>query len=224
MNNILDRVMLKKFRIPRTNPVIWQLGLVEREISEILRGYLSRQSPTPSRNHTPSFSRQVQIPQREIGPDDVCPICQDDLLGSGRRVTYCRFGCGKSVHVKCMKIWSDHQKSADDSTLRCPLCREDFGSIVNLSETRITRLTGSDPQLQHEHLGVTCSLCHVCPVVGRLYKCCTCASYHLCHACFSTNQVHWHPFEFRQVRSYCTKLGSHFEGFPLSEVVSDCPL
>lgn len=167
-----------------------------------MRGYLRRQSPTPSRNHTPS-SLQIQIPQREIGPDDVCPICQDDLMGSGRRLTYCRFGCGKSVHVKCMKIWSDHQKSADDATLRCPLCREDFGSIVDLSETRFSRLTGSDQQQQQQqqHLGVECAQCSVCPVVGRLYRCRRCASYHLCHSCFSANQGHrMHPFEFRQVR------------------------
>ena len=192
--------MLKKFRVPPTNPIIWQLGLVEREINEILRGYLIRQSPTPSKSHTPFSSGQIQIPQREIGPDDVCPICQDDLLSSGRRITYCRFGCGKSVHVKCMKIWSEHQKSADDATLRCPLCREEFGSIINLSETGLSRLAGSDPQQQCQHLGVACSQCEVCPVMGRLYQCCRCENYHLCHSCFSDSRsYHVHPFQFRQV-------------------------
>jgi len=29
--------LLKKFRIPREDPISWQLGLVEREINEILR-------------------------------------------------------------------------------------------------------------------------------------------------------------------------------------------
>ena len=198
MNYIIYRVLLKKFRIPQANPVIWQLGLVEREICEILRGYLSRQSPTPSKNHTPTL-RQVQIPQRPIGPDDVCPICQDDLIGSVRSVTYCRYGCGKSVHVKCMKIWSDHQKSLSEATLRCPLCREEFGSIVNLTESRVSRLTGSEPQYQH--LGVVCSHCHVCPVVGKCYQCCVCVNYHLCHACFSDQVHHMHPFQFRQVRN-----------------------
>lgn len=189
--------MLKKFRVPRGNPVVWQLGLIEREINEILRGYLIRQSPTPSKDHTPS-SQPAQIPQREIGPDDVCPICQDDLLGSARRVTYCKFGCGKSIHVKCMKIWSEHQKSTGDSTLRCPLCREDFGSIVSVVESRVSRLTGCEQD--YRHLGVACSECHVCPVVGKCYKCCVCDSYHLCHKCFSANQVHQnHSFQFRQV-------------------------
>ena len=38
-------VLLKKFRILRQNPVTWQLGLVEREINELLRGQLARYQP-----------------------------------------------------------------------------------------------------------------------------------------------------------------------------------
>jgi len=186
------RVLLKKFRIPCDNPVVWQQGLTEREINEILHGYLSRQSPTLPKDHTPSS--QLQIPQREIGPDDVCPICQDDLLGSKRQLTYCRYGCGKSVHVKCMKIWSDHQKSTGDHTVRCPLCREEFGSIHNLAKPSM--LT----KQRQQHLGIECSSCHVCPVVGRCYKCCTCAEYYLCHDCFVGSRVHsGHQFQFREV-------------------------
>lgn len=40
-----------------------------------------------------------------------------------------RYGCGNSIHLKCMKIWADHQKSTEEMKIRCPLCREDFGSI-----------------------------------------------------------------------------------------------
>ena len=196
----LFRLLLRKFRIPPANPVVWQLGLVEREISEILRGYLCHQSPSPTTSKKGrSISRTSKIPQREIGPDDVCPICQDDLLGSTRRITYCQFSCGKSVHVKCMKIWAEHQKSTGELALRCPLCREDFGSIMDLTSIKSSRLTGSDQSYQH--LGTTCSHCHVCPIVGKCYKCTTCACYHLCHDCFSSNQVHLlHSFHFRQVR------------------------
>lgn len=193
-------MLLKKFRIPRSNAVIWQLGLVERQITELLRGYLSQQSPTPSRIPRSSLE-PVPIPQREIGPDDVCPICQDDLLEASRAaLTYCRFGCGKSVHVKCMKIWSDHQKSTGERIICCPLCREEFGPILSLAKTGQSRLTGSEQLCRH--LGSTCSSCQVCPVVGKCYKCCFCADYYLCHACYSSNQIHTaHPFHFRQVRT-----------------------
>ena len=40
-----------------------------------------------------------------------------------------RYSCGNSMHLKCMKIWADHQKSTGATVIRCPLCREDFGSI-----------------------------------------------------------------------------------------------
>lgn len=40
-----------------------------------------------------------------------------------------RYGCGNSIHLKCMKIWADHQKSTGATMIRCPLCREDFGSL-----------------------------------------------------------------------------------------------
>lgn len=36
--------MLKKFKIPREDPVSWQLGLVEREINTILRGEENRRN------------------------------------------------------------------------------------------------------------------------------------------------------------------------------------
>lgn len=44
-------------------------------------------------------------------------------------VVACRYGCGNSIHLKCMKIWADHQKSTGATMIRCPLCREDFGSL-----------------------------------------------------------------------------------------------
>nr|CDS16143.1 zinc finger RING domain containing protein 2 [Echinococcus granulosus] len=51
-----------------------------------------------------------QIKQRAIEIDDICPICQDKFLCHQRfPVTFCRKGCGNNVHIKCMKIWKDHQ-------------------------------------------------------------------------------------------------------------------
>ena len=40
-----------------------------------------------------------------------------------------RYGCGNSVHIKCMKIWAEHQKSSGETIIKCPLCRVDFGSF-----------------------------------------------------------------------------------------------
>ena len=77
--------------------VSWQKGLVEREINQILRGIteqMRKRVPTAiSRWRRPlskdSDSREA-IPQRDIKDDDVCPICQDELLEKRLPVTYCK--------------------------------------------------------------------------------------------------------------------------------------
>lgn len=78
--------------------VSWQKGLVEREINSILRGLtqqMRKKVPTAvSRWRRPlssdSDAREV-LPQRDIAEDDVCPICQDELLLKRLPVTYCKY-------------------------------------------------------------------------------------------------------------------------------------
>ena len=78
--------------------VSWQKGLVEREINAILRGLTQQQRkkvPTAvSRWRRPasadSDAKEV-LPQRDIAEDDVCPICQDELLLKRLPVTYCKY-------------------------------------------------------------------------------------------------------------------------------------
>lgn len=58
-----------------------------------------------------SFFWKIQVKQRRIGPDDICAICQDELLTEERHpVSYCRNGCGNSLHIRCMRVWADHQR------------------------------------------------------------------------------------------------------------------
>ena len=70
------------------NPISWQLGLVEREVSELLRGlhdFQRRQREhqnnqrkkldTSLRDEEGANGRAV-LEQRAIEPDDVCAICQ----------------------------------------------------------------------------------------------------------------------------------------------------
>ena len=95
-----------------------------------------------------------------------------------------------------MKIWAEHQKSTGESIIRCPLCRENFGAISEIPSKSPRRVRAEKAFL---HLGMACTHCHVCPIAGKCYRCCQCASYYLCHACFSSNQVHLlHSFEVRQ--------------------------
>lgn len=90
----------------------WQSGLCEREILILLEKYsinTSKKAPTTSKTEQRSACGS-QIKQRAIEIDDICPICQDKFLCHQRfPVTFCRKGCGNNVHIKCMKIWKDHQ-------------------------------------------------------------------------------------------------------------------
>ena len=75
--------------------VSWQLGLVEREINEILRGRVTAERPQRANHVKKSLTDQTidgrtVVVQREIAEEDVCPICQEELLAKKLPVTYCK--------------------------------------------------------------------------------------------------------------------------------------
>ena len=139
-----------------------------------------------------------ELEQRPISPSDVCPICQDEFLAKKQPVSYCRFGCGNSVHIKCMKVWADHQKTSGETQLKCPLCREVFCTFERLNEeyrnSGLVRIEKAPV-----HYGFDCSSCHASPIHGNCYKCTTCAEFYLCQPCFNTDFHNKHSFLFRQV-------------------------
>ncbi|XP_072029613.1 E3 ubiquitin-protein ligase ZSWIM2-like [Amphiura filiformis] len=205
-------VLLKKFRVPRENPLSFQLGLVEREINELLQG-IAKKEQRPTRRaielakkagnqpekHATGDGREV-LQQKEITEDDVCPICQDELLEKREPVTYCRYGCGKSTHIRCMKVWAEHQKSTGEVVIRCPLCREDYGQLTDLqAEYRTATLQKTRQERRDDiHMGVVCKGCNQSPITGKCYRCSQCFDFSLCHTCFSNNVHEEHSFQFRQ--------------------------
>ena len=82
--------------------VTWQLGLVEREINEILRGVAAKQEVMPSpaarryANAIPTGEEAAEddqsgaLKQRQISEGDVCPICQEEFLAKHLPVTFCK--------------------------------------------------------------------------------------------------------------------------------------
>ncbi|XP_063964802.1 E3 ubiquitin-protein ligase ZSWIM2-like [Lytechinus pictus] len=205
-------VLLKKFRLERNNELSYQRGLVEREINAVLRGLAKKEDPrrraaaarlarNAGKGET-SYSHsdgKEALQQREITEDDVCPICQDELLGNREPVTFCRFGCAKSIHIKCMKVWADHQKSTGETVLKCPLCREDFGQIDILeAEYRNSSLQKTRAECADIHMGKACAACNQSPISGKCYKCTECRDLYLCQNCFVSNAHSNHSFQFRQ--------------------------
>lgn len=41
-----------------------------------------------------------EVERKEIDENDLCPICQEDLISEDEPVTYCRRSCGNNIHVK----------------------------------------------------------------------------------------------------------------------------
>ena len=185
--------------------VVFQLGLVEREVNSIMqkdRNKLTLQS-TKKNGDGDSPCSQGNVPQRQLTQDDLCPICQEELLGSPNPLTYCKKSCGQSVHVKCMKVWADHQRvSNGEEVVKCPLCREEFGPYEELRRgiaSAACRKAAS--QSQNIHQGTTCDNCGLSPIAGRCYRCAVCPGCCLCHQCFtSAASAHrQHEFEYKMV-------------------------
>ncbi|CAH8490850.1 unnamed protein product [Schistosoma turkestanicum] len=136
-------ILIKRFKVDPNNPVSWQRGLVEREIAALLNGQYSEVNQvtnvTESNNKVldgdNKFDEKLSCNvQRKIAENDVCPICQEDLFSHIRQpVTFCRKNCGNSVHIRCMKVWTDHQRRQNNlgysNFVKCPICREDFAPL-----------------------------------------------------------------------------------------------
>ncbi|MGH0117062.1 UNVERIFIED_CONTAM: hypothetical protein FKN15_028174 [Acipenser sinensis] len=156
----------------------FQLGLVEREINQLLWGLHRVQTPRPAANISESKQKTTEddgcVGQKMIDAEDVCPICQEELLKKKLPVSYCRYGCGNNVHISCMKIWADHQtKSEFDTMVKCPLCRENFASLKLLYEevknsAKLT--TAAEKERPDRHLGIPCNSCRVFTINGKCFK------------------------------------------------------
>ncbi|KAM9334154.1 E3 ubiquitin-protein ligase ZSWIM2 [Symphorus nematophorus] len=207
-------VLLRKFRLPREHEYSFQHGLVERQISEVLDG--SRQTKDHRTENEPSAASrtpsQAVITGQEAGSvcrkviqaQDVCPICQEELLEKKQPVSYCRFGCGNSVHISCMKVWADHQRLSDrEETVKCPLCREDFSSLKSLQEqvkNAAKLFAAAEREKADKHLGVLCHSCRLCPITGKCFKCTVCSYFYLCENCSKKGCHPQHPFASRTKR------------------------
>ena len=85
-----------------------------------------------------------------------------------------RFGCGNSVHIKCMKILANYQDVTLNSfMLKCPLCRKDFGPLnLILEEFKNSNklVVAAEKERLDKHLGIPCNNCQQFPLEGKCYK------------------------------------------------------
>ncbi|CAB4015338.1 E3 ubiquitin- ligase ZSWIM2-like [Paramuricea clavata] len=194
--------------------LVYQLGLVEREIGEVVRGLFTNtggSKPTTRKTDGESDSRE-KLSKKEITEDDVCPICQEDLFEQTQPTTYCKYGCGNSVHIKCMKVWAEHQKSSGETIIKCPLCRVDFGPFETIKSDYLRSV--KNKQRYDVHIGAVCAHCGVSPITGKCFRCTICSNYQLCKDCFSLNPHPQHTFHFRQKPNQRWRPASKFEAIP----------
>ena len=189
-------VLMRVFRMPAANPLIWQLSLTEREIAELMRGRVNVHTRPPPRAAPAAgdASDEAGVQRKELG-EDPCPICYDDM-SEGQEITYCKSACGNNVHTKCMKMWADNRVASGEE-VTCPMCRTGWGVPDWLGthgvRTRRERFDGLAV-----HHGISCRACSTMNFAGTRYKCMICNNYDLCSECFTAGSAHrQHPFVSR---------------------------
>lgn len=67
--------------------------------------------------------KSINVGQQSL--DDMCPICLDDLK-NGEDVNYCKFSCGKNIHVQCFQMWCKKQPKE-----LCVYCRNPWNKTAD---------------------------------------------------------------------------------------------
>ena len=200
--------LVKIFRVDVNSELLFQYELTDREIESLILKGRRQGDSSESRvahdeadnNGSSVVEAEEGVPARPVAEDDVCPICQDTLLGSeaASKLIHCKKSCGNSMHVKCLKVLINHQKSLQLDDLKCPLCRKLFGSIdqVLADIDSASKKAATTTSKLHSHYGMECSNCDMYPIKGNLYRCKTCLSgLYLCEKCFASGSHSQHAFE-----------------------------
>jgi hypothetical protein len=56
------------------------------------------------------------------GMEVPCPVCKEDMKGSSEGTSWCKDGCGQSVHKECMDTWKTHCLT-NRKAVSCTMCR-----------------------------------------------------------------------------------------------------
>lgn len=173
--------LVKILKVKTTNSLAWQLGLLEREITEILsmntrdssktqtsskRSYLKKGGGATEQRSLKKAERKL------ITNDDICVICYDFF--EAEKLCYCQASCGTNFHINCIQMYATFQRS-NNKPVTCPLCRSKWIKVPS------TRIQVSKPTLY----GFSCNGTKCNRIVAnRIYRCIECNFYNLCERCF----------------------------------------
>lgn len=185
--------LLKVFKIPPENPLLWQGSYIDSEVADLLRlRYNPQASQKPKkvesflkRSTQPKLkaSKTANQQRQNFGDDEICPICHEDMKEE-EGTTFCKKGCGNNFHFKCIMIWAEHRHNIGDP-ISCPMCRCDWGARAY--ENLLKDFDEFESRLIL-HKGHKCGSCKNTTqkfIKGKLFHCVHCENFELCEKCFS---------------------------------------
>jgi hypothetical protein len=160
--------LIKVLKVTKEHPLCYQTSLMDSELNMILMGQcctkLPRREIQPflrrSSAAAPDNGKQAEADEpnqdgfvrrrdlSEEGDDITCPICYDDMK-ENQALTWCRTGCGKNLHAKCMSVYA--QQTAN---VLCPLCRSPWKLDLLAKDMKAQRPSKFAPVAT-----VSCTLC-----------------------------------------------------------------
>jgi len=185
-------VMIKVLRVQETNPLSWQLSIVDSEVSQILSGARGKDetSAVDGRPKISTFLRKgdgirqkdssrtcAGVEEDEEQPSlyaahgrkdltDVCSICQEEMNENdfvNENLFFCQTGCGSNFHKRCMSMYSTHAKSENKAVL-CPMCRQKWTSPeTNVPKNKYLKM----PSKFDYHKSMPIVRCYECNIITR---------------------------------------------------------
>lgn len=115
-NNLDESLLLELFE---------ELDNVTKKVyasEELREAYIQKIKKDSKPNSENNLGMKVQR------KDESCPICMEDLE-NGEAIDFCKYGCGKSIHSQCFKMWCG---KSPNQIKTCVYCRTEWEKkIIN---------------------------------------------------------------------------------------------
>ncbi|KAH7814727.1 uncharacterized protein MONOS_18448 [Monocercomonoides exilis] len=160
----LSFVITRLCRVPCFNPLSWQRGFTGGELAAVVDGYLAQKMQPVGSLGRGEKEELGEVQQQALSETTVCILCQQ-RLERRQRLSFCRYGCGLSVHWGCILLWQCFHKGAGLAVC-CPYC----GAAWDPYEKKAAR-GGPSPFV---HGNTRCSVCGMAPIKGPELRCSVC--------------------------------------------------
>jgi len=53
-------------------------------------------------------NKREQVGRMKLEENEMCCVCHENMK-EDENLTYCKFGCGRNLHVDCIEVWVKHK-------------------------------------------------------------------------------------------------------------------